>query len=147
MSRLTESQNVLIYLLIPVNDSEFEEKKRNKKKKLLCTELYARSLQSLSLKKIASFPCTIARGDQGRTVKNRVFEWKRDLSSSDWHGQEVMGNRIHFLGQAFDRVVVCARARAGKECRMQPFHGEIFRPWQNAAGWGSGRLNGRCYKL
>lgn len=109
MSRLTESQNVLIYLPIPVNDSEFGEKKKQEKETFVHGIVCSFAAVAF-LKKNRVFSLhDCERGP--RTVKNRVFEWKRDLSSSDWHGQEVMGNRISFLGQAFDRVVVCARAR------------------------------------
>lgn len=121
------------------------EKKRNKKKKPLCTELYSSFAAVAFLKKNRVFslhdcergPRT--NGEESDLRMEKRFKLER-LARTGSYGQSDTFSWSGFRS--------CRRVRArGKECRMQPFHGEISRPWQNAAGRGSGRLNSRCYKL
>jgi len=82
---------------------------KEKKRKESFIENYARSPQSLSFPKKSCLSLARLRERIRVNGEGSVSEWKRDLSSSDCHGQGVMGNRIRFLEHAFDRVVVHAR--------------------------------------
>lgn len=114
----TRSQNVFVCSVVSVDDIVKFGRKGTRKRNLCYIEL--RSFAAVVfLKKIASFPRAIARRGPRANGEGSVSEWKRDLSSSDCHGQEVMGNRVRFLGAWGFRS--CRRARAparNAECSL-----------------------------